>query len=106
MTLKVNYKKIKVNFKNKSGNLTKSYSCLGKNKLKDLCNKYAQDINGADYINSGLTFTCQNHRINLENDLNQLIKDNNNENDNDNNSENNKSENSKQNESQFGIPQS
>ena len=82
MTLKVNYKKIKVNFKNKSGNLMKSYSCLGKNKLKDLCNKYAQDINGADYNNSGLIFTYNNQPINFENDLDQLIKDNNNANDN------------------------
>ena len=82
MTLKVNYKKIKVNFKNKSGNLMKSYSCLGKNKLKDLCNKYAQDINGADYNNSGLIFTYNNQPINFENDLDQLIKEHNNANDN------------------------
>ena len=83
MTIHINYKKIKVNFKNRSGNLIeKSYSCFGKEKLKDLCNKYSKDTNGTDYNNSGLIFTYNNQAINLENDLNQLIKDNNNANDN------------------------
>ena len=51
MTIHINYKKIKVNFKNRSGNLIeKSYSCFGKEKLKDLCNKYSKDTNGSDYL--------------------------------------------------------